>query len=270
MSQIMNEEMTALLVDDEVGARENMKLLLEHYCPEVRVIDEAACVDEAVMAVLQHKPKVVFLDVEMPGKCGFELIDAFQSIDFQLIFVTSHDYYAVRAFDVSALDYLLKPVDPDRLQAAVARLTFKPDPNIHQKRFKAFIENNEGEGISKLAIPHRGDYDIIDLSRIMTIEADRMYSLIEVCPSESTHGKQYTYAKKLSHFEVLLHEHPHFHRVHRSWIVNTQHVRSYSKREHCLTLTNNRNIPVSKSYRDHTQSLLGFNLSPAMLGQLGS
>jgi two-component system LytT family response regulator len=262
----MNKRITGLLVDDEVAARENMKVLLHHYCPQIAVIAEAASVDEAVVSVLQHRPQVVFLDVEMPEKCGFELLSAFQSFDSQVIFVTSHHDYAVRAFDVCALDYLLKPVDPDRLRAAVARLVQKPVNSHQAKRFKAFIEHQENEGISQLAIPHRGDYDIVNLSQIVAIEADRMYSVIEV----SHPARQYTYAKKLSHFEDMLQEHPHFHRVHRSWIVNTQHVQSYSKKEHSLTLTNNKCIPVSKSYRDHTQHLLGFYSSQTMLGQPGS
>ncbi len=266
----MNEPITALLVDDEYQARESMRILLKHYCPCVRVVAEAASVDEAVVAIVQHKPRLVFLDVEMPNKTGFELLNSFQSIDFEIILVTAHDQYAIRAFEVSALDYLLKPADPDRLCAAVNKMTEREAQNNQKLRFKAFLQNQNGEGISRLAIPHRGDYDIVDLSQIVTIEADRMYSLIAVSSDSNRTDREYTYAKKLSHFEDILQEHPHFHRVHRSWMVNTQFVKTYSKKEHKLILTNNRSVPVSKRYRPQVQQLLGFTPQPEALGLLGS
>lgn len=266
----MNKPITALLVDDEVSARENMRWLLEQYCPQVKIVAEATCVDEAVISILQYKPQVVFLDIDMPEKSGFELMHSFQSIDFQVIFVTSHDNYAVKAFEVSALDYLLKPVDPDRLQTAIDKIAGQRTENHQEKRFKALIENQNSAEVSRLAIPHKGDYDIVDLSSIVTIAADRMYSLIDVSGSETKPEKQYLYAKKLCHFEELLEEHPHFHRVHRSWMVNTRFVQSYSKKEHCLILKDKRSIPVSKSYRAQVQNLLGFTPVQSMLSLLGS
>lgn len=266
----MNEPIKALLVDDELQARESMRTLLKHYCSYVEVVAEATSVDEAVVSIVQHKPRLVFLDVEMPNKTGFELLNSFQSIDFEIILVTAHDQYAIKAFEVSALDYLLKPVDPERLCLAVNKMTEREANNSQKTRFKAFLQNNSEEGISRLAIPHRGDYDIIELSDVVTIEADRMYSLIAVNATSSSTDRQYTYAKKLSHFEDILQEHPHFHRVHRSWMVNTQYIKTYSKKEHRLILTNDKSVPVSKSYRPQVQQLLGFAPQPVVLSLLGS
>ena len=95
----------AVIVDDELNARENLRYLLNAFCKEVEIVSEVANVDEATVAINKHKPQLVFLDIEMPRKNGFQLLDEFSEIDFQIIFITAYDMYAIKAFEVAAIDY---------------------------------------------------------------------------------------------------------------------------------------------------------------------
>ena len=248
----------ALLVDDEASAHENLTELLMRFCPEVDVVGNATHVDQAISLIGSIKPNLVFLDIEMPRKSGFELIDAFTSVDFHIIFVTAYNQYALKAFEVSAIDYLLKPVEVDRLKDAVHKVALQQEQESYKKRFETLKTNTENETLKKIAIPHKSDFAIVDIENIVTIEADRMYSKLSVLDASAKAIKTYIYAKKLSHFEDLFEQLPHFYRVHRSWIINSRYVDTYSKKDHTLHLTNGTKIPVSKSRRERLEKSLGF------------
>lgn len=253
---MMNKKIKTILIDDEINARENLRYLIENYCPEIEIINEAENVDEAIILIEKLNPDLVFLDIEMPQKNGFELVKHFNNINFHIIFATAYDSFAIKAFEVSAVDYLLKPIDIDRLKNAVEKVHFLTQQQTLVSNYKALKENIKTNKLKKLSIPYKNDYVLVDLENIFYFEASRMYCTICVNESTSTSEKNYTYAKKLKHFEETLCENTNFIRVHRSWIVNLKHVISYSKKEHTLLLRNNKTIPISKNYKDILESLL--------------
>lgn len=247
----------AVIVDDELNAHENLQYLLEKHCVGVTIVGNAFNVDEAISLIQKTAPNLVFLDIEMPNKSGFELFDGIENILFQTIFVTAYDQYAIRAFSVAAIDYLLKPIAVDLLQKAVQKVSSKQEEQNMIARVKAFQENNLQTAIKKLSIPYKSDYVILNVENILYIEAARMYSIIHT--NETTATQAFIYAKKLSYFEDILQANTNFCRTHRSWIVNLDHVETYSKKDHQLYLHNTQQIPVSKSYKEIVEQKLGFS-----------
>ncbi|WP_034060954.1 LytR/AlgR family response regulator transcription factor [Lacinutrix jangbogonensis] len=253
----MNNSIKAIIVDDEIHARENLIYLLDNFCANVTVIGEASNVDTAIGLIESLRPNLVFLDIEMPRKNGFELMSHFKTIDFQVIFITAYDQYAIKAFEVSAIDYLLKPIAIDRLKGAIEKVLLQEEQLQITERFQALKENNNQKSIKRLSIPYKSDYVIISIADIILIEADRMYS--NLCVEGKLASKTYTYAKKLRDFEDIFDDLDNFIRIHRSWIININYLQSYSKKDKEVLLINNKRIPVSKSYKEKLEKLLGFD-----------
>ncbi|AUC85093.1 DNA-binding response regulator [Polaribacter sp. ALD11] len=238
----------AIIIDDEVNACENLRYLLTEFCKNITIVSEAKNVDDAIIQINKHKPQLIFLDIEMPQKNGFQLLDAFTNINFQIIFVTAYDKYAIKAFEVSAIDYLLKPIDINRLQKAVEKVSKLLISG--KKNNKLDLLNDNREKIQKIAIPYKSDYVIVNLRDILCIEADRMYTIIH-----TINGKKYVAAKKLSYYEDLLCKEQDFLRTHRSWIVNTSAIEMYSKKDKKIQLKNEFEIPISKSYKEKFEAI---------------
>ncbi|MDY8137863.1 LytTR family DNA-binding domain-containing protein [Aquimarina sp. 2201CG5-10] len=240
--------LTSIIVDDEINARENLRYILESTCKDVKILDEASTVDDAIELIKEHNPQVVFLDIEMPQKNGFQLFEAFTEISFQVVFITAYDSYAIKAFQVAAIDYLLKPVDISLLQNAIKKVKTYFSNNTKDVRLQLLKENKPK--ISKIAVPYKSDYAIIKVDDIICIQADRMYSLIYTSDS-----KKYVVSKKLHYYEELFSEENTFIRVHRSWIINTDQILSYSKKDRLILLNDNKSIPVSKGYKQSFETI---------------
>lgn len=241
-------KISAILVDDEINARENLRILLNNFCSNVKILGEATNVDEAVFAIKKYQPQIVFLDIEMPQKNGFQLLEEFDEIKFHVIFVTAYDSYAIKAFQVSAIDYLLKPIDISLLEKAIKKAEKYIENNSQGSRINLLQENKKE--ITKIAIPYKSDYAIVNVNDILFIEADRMYSVIY-----TVKGKEFVVAKKLNYYEALFSEKVVFIRVHRSWIVNINEIDTYSKKEKKIVLKTKFKVPVSKSYKENFEKL---------------
>lgn len=242
----MNRNVKAIIVDDEQSARDNLKYLVNKYCNNINVVAESNRIETAVEQIEKWQPELVFLDIEMPQKNGFELFKYFKDINFQVIFITAYNNYAVKAFEVSAIDYLLKPIDIERLKQAEQKV-------LQQNRFKQNLEalkiNMSSSELKNISIPYKSDFTIVQLDDILFIQASRAYSDITVLDSKNNTTQLYTYAKKLAFFEEYLPSNQ-FIRVHRSWIININFIQSYSKKDKLVTLKNNFSIPISKTYKD--------------------
>ena len=238
----------AILVDDEINARENLRFLLQDFCKNVTILAEASNVCDALELIELHQPKLVFLDVEMPQKNGFQLFNELDEVNFQVIFVTAYNNYAIKAFQVAAIDYLLKPIEVSLLIKAVDKVALTIQNSIAKQRIN-LLETDQKE-ITKIAVPYKNDYSIIDVNSIFTIEADRMYSLIHL-----QKNKKFIVAKKLSYYENLLRDNTQFVRIHRSWIINTDKIVMYSKKEKLVILKDNIKVPLSKSYKDKFENI---------------
>lgn len=230
--------MKAILIDDEKRARVSLSLLLAEYCPEIELVAECENLPEGVKAIRKFNPDLVLLDIEMPGHSGLELVDFFdeKEINFSIIFTTAYNEYAIQAFKLSALDYLLKPIVPEELISAIARLE-------RQKgiQFKALAENIRNESFEKIAVPSGSTLFLLKLSEIIYIKGEGSYS--EIFMHDKT---KHMVSRNLKNFEEILQKDKRFLRTHKSYIVNFDAVISYNKSDGgWLDMKNGNSIPVS-------------------------
>ncbi len=232
--------MKAIIIDDEKRARVSLTLLIQEYCPVVEVVAECNNLSEGVKAIRKHHPDVVLLDIEMPGHSGLELLDFFEEseVNFAIIFTTAYNEYALQAFKFSAIDYLLKPINPEQLCEALSRLEKQMQK---LENFKIFKENIRRDKLNKIAVPSGNSLIFIDTSKISYIKGDGAYSQVFCNDRTKT-----LVSRNLKNFEDILCSDERFLRVHKSYIVNLEQVVAYNKSDGgSLTFENKTNVPVS-------------------------
>lgn len=234
----------AILIDDEAKARRILEALLKEYCTDVDIVATAADVPSGVIAINQHKPDVLFLDVEMPGYTGFQLLDFFRDIDFDIVFTTAHSDYAVQAFRVSAIDFLLKPIQISELIAAVDKVKAKQGHN--KERLTVLKENFKDNTVKKLALPVAEGLIFADTDTLTHLEADGAYTHFHF-----EDGKKIVVSKKIKEFEEALTQQSNFFRTHRSYIVNLKKIKQYVKQEGgYVLLENDIQVPLARERKD--------------------
>ncbi len=232
--------MKALLIDDEKRARVNLQLLLEEYCPQITIVAEVENLAEGVKAIRKHQPDLVFLDIEMPGHSGLELLDFFneEEINFGIIFTTAYNEYAIQAFKFSAIDYLLKPINPEELTAAVERF----EKQLYSKEsLKLLKANIQKEQLERIAVPNGNSLLFLDIADIMYIKGDGAYSDLFM-----SNGVKHTVSRNLKNFEELFQEETNLLRIHKSYMVNMAYTVAFHKADGgSLELKNGTHLPVS-------------------------
>ncbi|HLN95994.1 MAG TPA: LytTR family DNA-binding domain-containing protein [Flavobacterium sp.] len=242
--------MKVLIVDDEPKARSMLRNIIMEYCAEVDTLDEAASVREAVKYLTRQTPDVVFLDIEMPDENGFALFEYFPSPSFSTIFCTAYSEYALKAFEVSATDYLLKPVSVSKVQAAIAK-SAAAEQVRQMEQVAVLKENLSVKEIQKIALPLSDGLRFLRIDDLLYFEADGSYTKVV------TQGGNYLVCKKIKEFEELLEEDNRFYRVHRSFLVNIQKISKYSKKEGAtLVMENQQLIPVSREKKNDFDDLI--------------
>ena len=215
-----------VIIDDEPKGRETLKNLLERYCPEISLEGEAGSVVDGYKLINNSAPDLVVLDIEMPGHNGFDLLEMFKSIPFKVIFTTAYDKYAIKAIKYSALDYLLKPIDVDELKTAVSRVEENNKKDMTQARYETLLNNIKSENKrKKVAIADIEGLVFVYLDEIIRCESDSNYTYIFL-----NNKKKITASKTLRDFEELFAE-ENFFRVHRSHLINLDHLKKYIKGE---------------------------------------
>lgn len=234
------KKIKAILVDDEEGARDVLENLLLRFCPDVELVAKCSNVLQAVEVINTQQPDLVFLDIEMPNYSGFEIVNFFKEINFEIIFVTAYDQYAIKAFEVAAIDYLLKPVDIERLKHSVARVVLQRNIEQQSQRLSLLSNTLESKQLKNIIISDKGQQNIIPIESIIAIEAQESYCTIHV------NDKTFVASKNLRHFETLLESLPQFFRVHKSWLVNKKYIKHYSKSDLSIQLSNGLTTKLSK------------------------
>jgi len=240
----------AILVDDEAAARDVLENLLKRFCPDINLVDKCSNVLEAVESIKLNQPNVVFLDIEMPNYAGFEIVKFFESVQFEIIFVTAYDKYAIRAFEIAAIDYLLKPIDIERLRESIAKLQTVVDFKHQAERLSLLSSTLETKLIKNISITERGIQHIIPINSIIAIEAQESYCYIH------TDTKKYMVSKNLKSYETMFESLSHFVRVHKSWIINLNHMVNYSKSDLVINLTNGIVAKLSKYKKAEFEALI--------------
>jgi two-component system LytT family response regulator len=235
----------ALLVDDEAPVRAALHELLSIHFPSVQVVGEAGGIPEAVRQIHKLNPDLVFLDIEMPGYSGLQLLEFFntQDVQFDIIFVTAFNEYAIQAFKISAFDYLLKPVDTKELRETLTRFSERRQKQKIFERVSLLKETlNNPSTPTQIAISSVQGIDFVELSKVMLLEADGTYTKINMVESEPILS-----SKPLGEFETLLQKNSDFFRAHRSYLVNLKFVRKLSSKEgDIIILKNEQEIPLSR------------------------
>lgn len=227
----------AIIVDDEPNARIALRGLLEENFPEVELLAECKDVPEAVKAIHKLKPTLVFLDIEMPGYNGFELLEFFdeKNINFKIIFVTAYSDYSLRAFEISAVDYILKPVRLEHIARALRKIQ-QADQASENRNYQVLKENFAPHAEKKIVLQTAETIFVVRLDDILYLQADGSYTRFYT----TTHGVL-TITKKLIDFEHLENNGPFF-RTHRSFIVNLNHIKKVDKKEFLLIMNNDAEV----------------------------
>lgn len=234
------QKIRAIIVDDEESARNVLANLLLRFCPEVELIGKYSNIPAAVEACKGDAPDLAFLDIEMPNYAGFEIVKFFETIPFEIIFVTAYDKYALRAFEISAIDYLLKPVDIERLKEAVSRVKKQSNLKQHSERLSLLGSTLQSKEVKSILVTDKGYQQIVPVDSIIAIEAEESYCTIH------TLEKKHTVSKNLKHFETVFADNPNFFRVHKSWMISKKHIVNYSKSELLINLSNGLTARLSK------------------------
>jgi two-component system LytT family response regulator len=226
-----------IIVDDEPNARIALRGLLEENFPEIDVLAECEDVPEAVKAIHKLKPALVFLDIEMPGYSGFELLDFFdeRQVNFRIVFVTAYSEHSLRAFEASAVDYILKPVRLEHMSRAIRKI-LQSDPVAENRRYQVLRENMNERVEKKIVLQTAETIFVVRLEDILYMQAEGSYTKFYT----STHGTL-TITKKLIDFEYLENSSTFF-RAHRSYIVNIDHIKRVDKKEAMLIMGNDDKV----------------------------
>lgn len=232
----------ALIVDDEESARKALANMLEYYCKEIEVVGTAANISEAYQQIKLQNPAVVFLDIQMPGGNGFDLLKKYRQLPFKVIFVTAYDQFALRALKLSAIDYPLKPLSPRDLIRAIEKLGQQVEVEERFDEQLSALENNmQAEKQQKKIILNTStNMYVLRVEDVLRCEADENYTRII-----DLKGKAILVAKTLKEFDALLSPLG-FCRIHQSHLINLNHVLTYEKGTGGMViLSNKERVPVS-------------------------
>ena len=244
-------QITALIVDDEANNRENLRSALTQYCPEVNVIGEADSALTAFDFLQKNQPDLVFLDIGMPMGDGFQLLESLPEINFDIIFVTAFNQYAIRAIKCCAIDYLLKPIDVFELKQAVSRAIANQAKKEQQQKLDLLI-NNRQQPNQKIALPQSDHVEFVAIEEIIRCKGEKNYTWFYL-----KDGRKLLVSQTLKEYVDLL-EDAHFYRVHQSHLINLQQIKKYSRRDGgYVVMTDGEQIPVARNRKEGLLDRMG-------------
>lgn len=240
--------MKAVIIDDEAKARNLLSTILNDFCPQVTEVHEAHNLMDGVKTIKNQQPDVVFLDIEMPDYLGIEIANFMEKeeMNFHLIFTTAYSHYAIKAFEMNAIDYLLKPMRPKQIKEALSKVTEQMSrASIHHQliELKESVQNNT---FKKLAVPISNGILFIKLDEIICFEADGMYTKLY-----TNNDSPQVISKPLKYFSSLLDSVEFFYRPHRSFLVNIHFMKQYLKKDgHSIIMDNDIQVPLARDKRE--------------------
>lgn len=235
-----------LIVDDEADAVSFISSIISEYCPKLQIIGTANSVAEGVLLIQEKNPDLVFLDVEMPHGSGFDLLARFPKKQFDVVFITAFNQYAIKAIKYSALDYILKPINISEFIEAVAKVIEKRSASfIQNMNYEELLENLKTILPTRLAIPTSEGMEYLNTKEIIRIEADRNY-----CWFHLSNQNKYLVCRNLKEYQDLLGDR-NFFRPHNSHLINLEFVKKYVRHEGgYIQMTDGTQIPISRIKRD--------------------
>jgi two-component system LytT family response regulator len=232
-----------LIIEDELKAADLLQLMLTDCQQDIEVIDKCPNLPAGVRSIKKHKPELIFLDIEMPGYSGLQLLEFFneEEVDFEIIFTTAFNDYAIKAFELSAIDYLLKPIQIDKLNASIEKYLRKKKKEIASFERLSLLNQNFKGGLKRIALPASTGIEIIKVEDIMYLEADGSYTKIIL-----SNDPPLMVSKNLKYFEEQLSDEPGFFRNHRSYIINVAFIKRVVKSSGgSIQLLNGSSLPIT-------------------------
>jgi len=244
----------SIIVDDEINNSDALKKMLDLYLPFVQLVGVAANITDAKELIESKNPDLVFLDVEMPGGNGFELLESIKNIDFSVIFTTAHAAYAIKAIKYAAMDYLLKPINLSELKIAVEKCASKETSHVVlQQQIEVLKDNrhNESFKFKKIALKSSEGLEFYETKDILRCEADRAY-----CKFHLVNGKSILVSKSMSEYEDILTQ-SNFIKVHKSNIINLDHVKKYVRgKGGYLIMSDDSHVNVAVRRKDELMKVI--------------
>lgn len=242
----------AIIVDDEVSNIENLTILLNKYCPQITVVATATNVEQGLLLIREFKPAILFLDIQMPGKGGIDLLKSIATPNFEVIFVTAYDEYAIQAIRFSAIDYLLKPVNINELVNAVDRAIVNTEKKMHNERLENLISSISNKNQLRIAIPGHKETLFLSPETILFCKSDNNYTIFYL-----KNAQMHTSSKPIYEYEELLSAHG-FIRCHQSYLVNSIFIKSWIKVDgDRLLMEGEHEIPISRNRKEKVKQAIG-------------
>ncbi len=237
----------AIIIDDEVHCLDTLSILLQEYCPDVQIMEQCRSAKKGLEAIEKWRPGLVLLDIEMPAMNGFEMLEQIPEIHFAIIFTTSYDQYAIKAFHFSALDYLLKPIDPNELVSAIKK--------VHEQRhlpvaeqFQMLLKYVQGKDkqFNKIAVPTFEGFELVPADQVIHCQANDNYTHLFL-----KNKTKVIACRTLKEMEEQLQDFPFFVRIHHSHMVNLNEVIKYVRGEGgYLVMSDGSDVNVSRSRKE--------------------
>jgi two-component system LytT family response regulator len=247
----------AILIDDDQNLREGMKGLLERFAPNIKIIGEADSVATGIEVMDTLKPQVVFLDIQLNDGTGFDILEQLAAkngaIKSNIVFITAHEQYAIKAFRFSALDFLLKPVDPDELQKVIMKIESVLEKTNDYAHIDLLLENirKKVDNFKRIALSTSDGIHLFDISDIIRCESEDNYTKFYI-----KNSKPVMISKTLKEYEELLTEHG-FERIHQSHLINLNYLKSYIKKDGgYVIMADESHLPISQRKRERLQEIL--------------
>ncbi|MFT3701673.1 MAG: LytTR family DNA-binding domain-containing protein [Agriterribacter sp.] len=237
----------SILIDDEKHCLQTLEILLGANCKEVEIIDKCNSAASAILSIQKNKPDLIFLDIEMPGMNGFEMLEQLPEINFAIIFTTGHDQYAIKAIRFSALDYLLKPISKNELINAIKKVTDRQQLPVAEQ-FQMLLKQMAGKThqFNKIAVPTFEGFELIPADQIMHCEAADNYTHLFL-----KNKSKIIACRTLKEIEEQLEGFNFFVRVHHSFLVNLNEVAKYIRGEGgYLVMSDHTTVKVSRSRKE--------------------
>ena len=240
--------MKAIIIDDERKARNVLRILVEEQCPKIEMIFEAEDLLSGVDLIKQHQPQIVFLDIEMPQHSGLEILNFVDKDDFkfEVIFTTAYSEYAIQAFQISAIDYLLKPIRAQQVKEAVDKAVKVIGSSDITTRLEELKNSLASSNFNKIGLPFSDGIKFVNFEDIIMLEADGMYTKIATKTEP-----EILVSKPLKHFADLLAKINLFYRPHRSYLINLKYIKEYIKKDGgYIVMDNDETVSISKDKKE--------------------
>lgn len=244
----------AVIIDDEPNNIDNLEILLSQYCPQVEVAGKATNADEGEQLIVKVAPDIVFLDIQMPGRNGFDMLRGLVTSHFELIFITAYDQYGIQAVKFAAIDYLLKPINTEELKLAVHKAIYRSTEkkqNLKLENLLQVLAEQQQKNLHRIALSSAKETRFIRTEEIIRCESSNNYTTFYIAG-----GERIMTSKPIFAYEDILEEYG-FIRSHQSHLVNKRYIKSWVKEDGgFLLLDDNTQVPVSKLKREYINRVL--------------